>query len=181
MNQRLLQFLSAENISQAQFADTIGVARASVSHILAGRNKPGFDFIESMSSHFPDLSLEWLINGKGKMYKSMSAAAPSPAPVQVASAPVPAPPAAVISDASDAGFFGISEPSEAPEAPAASSPLAAPSAALKSPEKSAAAAASSKASQGIAGSMSALLGAKSQRSISRIIVFYDDNTYQELK
>jgi transcriptional regulator with XRE-family HTH domain len=70
MNKRLLQFLSAENISQALFADTIQVARASVSHILAGRNKPGFDFIESMALHYPALNIEWLITGKGKMYKS---------------------------------------------------------------------------------------------------------------
>lgn len=70
MNKRLLQFLAAENISQAQFADTIDVARASVSHIIAGRNKPGFDFIESMALHYPSLNLEWLITGKGKMYIS---------------------------------------------------------------------------------------------------------------
>ena len=70
MNTRLQQFLSAENISQAQFADTIGVARASVSHILAGRNRPGFDFIERMAKRYPSLNLEWLITGKGKMYKA---------------------------------------------------------------------------------------------------------------
>ena len=69
MNFRLQQFLAAENISQAQFADQIGVARASVSHIIAGRNKPGFDFIQNMSRAYPDLNLEWLINGKGRMYK----------------------------------------------------------------------------------------------------------------
>ena len=61
MNRRLQQFLRAENISQSQFADTIGVARASVSHILAGRNKPGFDFLLAMSKHYPSLNLEWLI------------------------------------------------------------------------------------------------------------------------
>ena len=48
MNSRLQQFLDAENINQAQFADSIGVARASVSHILAGRNRPGYDFIANM-------------------------------------------------------------------------------------------------------------------------------------
>lgn len=69
MDHRLQQFLSAENISQSQFADKLGVARASVSHILSGRNKPGFDFIESMSRIYPSLNLEWLITGKGKMYK----------------------------------------------------------------------------------------------------------------
>ena len=69
MNQRLQQFLNAENISQSQFADRLGVAKASVSHILAGRNKPGYDFIESLSRQFPNLNLEWLINGRGRMYK----------------------------------------------------------------------------------------------------------------
>ena len=69
MNRRLQQFLSAENLTQAQFADAIGVARASISHILAGRNKPGFEFIERMAVAYPDISLDWLILGKGKMYK----------------------------------------------------------------------------------------------------------------
>ena len=68
MNRRLQQFLAAENISQSQFADTIGVARASISHILAGRNKPCFDFIERTAKHFPELNLDWLITGRGKMY-----------------------------------------------------------------------------------------------------------------
>jgi len=69
MNQRLQQFLNAENLTQSQLADRLGVAKASVSHILAGRNKPGFDFIESLSRQFPNLSLDWLIQGKGRMYK----------------------------------------------------------------------------------------------------------------
>ena len=69
MNRRLQQFLSAENITQSQFADKIGVAKASVSHILSGRNKPGFEFIESMANCYPNLNLDWLIGGKGRMYK----------------------------------------------------------------------------------------------------------------
>ncbi len=68
MNRRLQQFLSAENISQSQLAEILGVARASVSHILSGRNKPGFDFILNMTNRFPALNIEWLISGKGRMY-----------------------------------------------------------------------------------------------------------------
>lgn len=71
MNKRLIKFLEAENISQSQFADSIGVARASVSHIIAGRNKPGFEFIERTARQYPSLSLEWLITGKGRMYKDI--------------------------------------------------------------------------------------------------------------
>ena len=69
MNSRILQFLAAENISQSQFADTLGVARAGVSHIISGRNKPGFDFLEKIAHNYPDLSLEWLVTGKGRMYR----------------------------------------------------------------------------------------------------------------
>lgn len=71
MNTRLQQFLKAMNISQSHFADTIGVARANVSHIIAGRNKPGFDFLLRMSKHYPSLNLEWLITGKGRMVNTL--------------------------------------------------------------------------------------------------------------
>ena len=67
MNRRLQQFLQSENISQSQFADTLQVARASVSHILSGRNRPGYDFLESLHLHYPELSLDWLFTGRGKM------------------------------------------------------------------------------------------------------------------
>jgi len=86
MNNRLQQFLAAENITQAQFADSINVARASVSHILAGRNKPGFDFINNMVQRYPTLNVDWLITGRGKMYKNGTEA--SVAPISV---PEPAP------------------------------------------------------------------------------------------
>ena len=69
MNNRLKQFLAAENITQAQFADNLNVVRASVSHVLSGRNNPGFDFIKAMIAKYPRLNIEWLIFGKGKMYK----------------------------------------------------------------------------------------------------------------
>ncbi len=69
MNTRLKQFLSAENITQAQFADSINVVRASVSHVLSGRNNPSYEFIRSIMLKYPDLNIEWLMFGKGKMYK----------------------------------------------------------------------------------------------------------------
>ena len=72
MNRRLSQFLQAENLTQTQLADTLSVARGSVSHILAGRNKPGYDFIVSLARQFPNLNLEWLIAGKGTMFRAVT-------------------------------------------------------------------------------------------------------------
>ena len=83
MDKRLQQFLDAENISQAQLADTLGVARAGISHILSGRNKPGFDFLEAMAVHYPQISMDWLLTGRGRMYKE--------SPVNPAENPVFAP------------------------------------------------------------------------------------------
>lgn len=73
MNRRLLQFLQAENITQAQLADVLDVARGSVSHVLSGRNKPGYDFLESLLLHYPQLNLDWLMTGKGRMYRDSAA------------------------------------------------------------------------------------------------------------
>ncbi len=93
MNRRLLQFLQAENLTQTQFADTLSVARGSVSHILAGRNKPGYDFLESLMLHFPRLNLEWLLTGKGRMYKDLPPEGiQDPAQLELFSMSVPAEP-----------------------------------------------------------------------------------------
>ncbi len=87
MRTRLQQFLQAENMSPSRFADQLGIQRSGMSHILSGRNKPGFDFIEKMLLAYPSLNAEWLITGKGKMYKEVKAASlfstnelPEPAP-----------------------------------------------------------------------------------------------------
>lgn len=152
MNNRLQQFLAAENISQSVLADTLGVARASVSHILAGRNKPGFDFIESISRHYPNINLEWLITGKGKMYKSeMPDSAPVPAP-----APIPTPAPAPV-------------PQKTFEKPAP------PVTESRQEEDLAAASTSSIASTKNAQCV------KTQKSISKIVVLYNDGSYQEFK
>lgn len=148
MNNRLQQFLSAENISQAQFADTIDVARASVSHVLAGRNKPGYDFIKSISDHYPKLSIEWLINGKGKMYKDASQAtaqpnSPSPAPKQY-----------------EDDLFSSLETENTP-AVEEIQPKMTPSIETKELAQT-------------------IKQVSFQRVISKIVVFYNDNTYQEL-
>ena len=87
MNKRLQQFLSAENLSQSQFADSIGVVRASVSHILSGRNKPGFDFIYGMANAYPKLNIDWFVTGRGKMYNLSPDAQVTPVAAEVSVEP----------------------------------------------------------------------------------------------
>lgn len=70
MNERLKQFLAMEGLSPARFAEVMGIQRSGISHLLAGRNKPSFEFIQKMMTAYPDINYEWLILGKGRPYKS---------------------------------------------------------------------------------------------------------------
>ena len=67
MKDRIIQFLKEMNLTSTKFADEIGVQRSSISHILSGRNKPSFDFIEKMLNAYPEVNAQWLITGKGIM------------------------------------------------------------------------------------------------------------------
>lgn len=72
MNSRLQQFLDLENLTPARLADILGVQRSGLSHILSGRNKPGYEFINKLLIKFPAISADWLLTGKGKPYKEMN-------------------------------------------------------------------------------------------------------------
>ncbi len=69
MKERILEFLRRENKTSAQFAEEINVQPSGISHILSGRNNPSLDFILKMLEKYSYLSTDWLLFGKGSMYK----------------------------------------------------------------------------------------------------------------
>jgi transcriptional regulator with XRE-family HTH domain len=71
MKERLLEFLKSENKSSAQLAEEIGVQPSGISHILSGRNNPSLDFVLKMLEKYQFLSTDWLLFGKGAMYKEV--------------------------------------------------------------------------------------------------------------
>ena len=70
MQERLNQIIEKRGLTATKFAAMIGVNASTISHILAGRNKPGFDIINNIAKTFPDLNLTWLITGNGSMDNS---------------------------------------------------------------------------------------------------------------
>lgn len=70
MRERLEQFLKSEGLTSTRFAEMMDVQPSSISHILGGRNKPSYDFIEKILGRFPRLNPDWLILGKGEMFRS---------------------------------------------------------------------------------------------------------------
>lgn len=62
---RIDRILKFYDLSAAAFADQIGVQRSSISHLLAGRNKPSLEFVMRVVQALPEVDLHWLIYGKG--------------------------------------------------------------------------------------------------------------------
>lgn len=61
---RLRMIMDSHKLNAGSFADKIGVQRSNVSHVLSGRNKPSFDFVEKLLHAFPRVSAEWLFTGR---------------------------------------------------------------------------------------------------------------------
>jgi len=69
-HERLKLMISRLGITQSEFADKMGIQRSSISHLLSGRNKPGFSFFEKLLETFPEINIEWFVSEKGDMLKT---------------------------------------------------------------------------------------------------------------
>lgn len=178
MVDRIRQLLQARQLSPTQFADTIGVARPIVSHILGGRNKPSLEVVQKIIAAFPDVALPWLLSGQGEMLTAnasdspVAAAPPAPeeatvprparrparsAEAAVKPLPAPTPPATIGSPAADVP----TPPPAPPVEPAAEAP---PRPVAPRPALDAA--------------IGPLL-ATSPKSIRRVLIFYSDGTFTD--
>lgn len=73
MRERIIQVMEQERMTQAQFAAAIGIQRAAMSHIISGRNNPSLDVMQKILSCFPAVNPDWLLLGKGEMFRDHAA------------------------------------------------------------------------------------------------------------
>jgi len=76
------------SVSASAFADSIGVQRSALSHLMSGRNKPSLDLIMKIVEAYPEVDLYWPLNGKGnfpneKNEANTKSADAAPAPTSV--------------------------------------------------------------------------------------------------
>tara|TARA_B100000900_G_C20566480_1_gene711349 strand:+ start:39 stop:341 length:303 start_codon:yes stop_codon:yes gene_type:complete len=67
MHLRIKKWLDLNNQKASELAKNIGVNRATISHILSGRNKPSIDFLEKLLHVYPNINANWLITGVGSI------------------------------------------------------------------------------------------------------------------
>lgn len=76
MIDRIREVISYSQLSSASFADTIGISRSGLTHLLTGRNQPSLDVAKKILAKYPEISTEWLIMGMGEMLRAEAGASP---------------------------------------------------------------------------------------------------------
>lgn len=73
MREKLLDLMKNEGLKPSQLAELLEINPAGISHILAGRNKPGFDLLQKILRRFPRINPDWLLLDSDQMYRNESA------------------------------------------------------------------------------------------------------------
>jgi len=74
IQERITELMAYLKLTAGALAERIGVQPSSVSHILSGRNKPSLDFVNKLLVCFPQVNYDWLVNGRGSMLKNVAEA-----------------------------------------------------------------------------------------------------------
>lgn len=59
-----------EGLTQSRLAEMLEIQPANVSHILAGRSKPGFELLQKILRRFPRINPDWLLLDSPEMYRA---------------------------------------------------------------------------------------------------------------
>lgn len=74
INRRILWIIEEEGLSQVAFADSLEVNKATLNHIINGRNNPSVPILQKIAQVYPKYSLRWLLTGKGSKYEKINEA-----------------------------------------------------------------------------------------------------------
>lgn len=69
MKERLQALMREKNLTALRLAEILEVQPSSISHLIAGRNNPNFDFVVKVLTRFPEIDPDWFITGKGEMFR----------------------------------------------------------------------------------------------------------------
>lgn len=69
MREKLLELMKREGLKPSQLAEILEINPAGISHILAGRNKPGFDLLQKILRRFPRINPDWLLLDSDQIYR----------------------------------------------------------------------------------------------------------------
>ena len=69
--ERIEQVIKSMNLTARQFAAEIHVQPGTISNMMAGRNNPSLDVMKRIMERYETLNPEWLIAGRGSMWRTV--------------------------------------------------------------------------------------------------------------
>lgn len=70
MKDRISALMKHMGMSQKNFAEEICISPGSLSSIFSGRNNPSLNTLNNIHERFPEVNMDWLMNGNGEMFVS---------------------------------------------------------------------------------------------------------------
>ncbi len=72
VNQRIVKLMEVQQVTARRFASEIGIQASTVSNIVNERNNPSLEVLQRILSTYPSVSPDWLILGSGSMYREIN-------------------------------------------------------------------------------------------------------------
>ncbi|MEG1841648.1 MAG: helix-turn-helix transcriptional regulator, partial [Alistipes sp.] len=70
MKEKLLNLMKSEGLTSSRLAEILEIQPSGISHILSGRNKPGFDLLQKILRRFPRINPDWLLLDSEIMFRT---------------------------------------------------------------------------------------------------------------
>lgn len=152
---RVESIINDEGLTQAEFSERTGIKTSTLNHVIKGRNNISPMVMYQILSAFPIYNEEWIRDGRGERTKDVSAVSNNNSPLDDSISHDESLPSSLFGSNSERTLFN------------------------SNPESSI----NSYTEQKQANSTSTLNGkesvmAQAKRSITKIIVYYDDNTFE---
>ncbi|MFI3258565.1 MAG: helix-turn-helix transcriptional regulator [Rikenellaceae bacterium] len=66
MKEKITYLMKSEGLTTTRFAEILGIQPSTVSHLVSGRNKPGYDLLQKILRRFPRINPDWLLLDLGE-------------------------------------------------------------------------------------------------------------------
>ena len=67
LKERIVQLMQRDGMSNTEFAKKTGISLSSLSHIMAGRNKPSLEIVMRIYKAYPNIDLHWLLGEESRL------------------------------------------------------------------------------------------------------------------
>lgn len=193
INDRISELIEFLDITPTAFADEIGIQRSGLSHILKGRNKPSLDVVQKIVNRFPEINILWMVNGTGAMSSSTPSVINLQQKSQTAKKEEDNALKNTLFDTDNTGFESSLQPSPSAPSPAQNA-LNTPKNQGKythedyvvdgekdMPRHTDADETFKKGNDSTVYEPGNAVASGAQKKITKIVVFFDDNSYQEMR